>query len=110
MKARLVIVTVIIVVGLASSAQGYISRPDALNATFNYAHHVCNQHQSCKRYGANRCIRHSGGISCQAWLYIIRQPNRKLACRRLVFWKSRYNRQFLSDWRCFAGWNRGPYG
>src|SRR5215211_3014204 len=92
----------------APVAQSNISKQAALDRTFDYAKHVCVQQDVCKRYAANRCIRHSGGVSCLAWNYLIRHGN-KFVCKRLVFWKSRFNREFLTDWKCYRGWNRGPY-
>jgi len=93
----------------APSAQAYISRPDALDRTFNYAKQQCFRDGRCKRYGANRCFRQNHGVACFAWNYELSRRSGKFVCRRTVLWHSRYNREFLTGWKCFKGWNRGPY-
>jgi hypothetical protein len=102
-----VIALVLSVLAIVPTAQAYVTKSQALNYTFNYAHNACYVDSHCRAYAASQCVRHSGGVSCWAWNY--EQRSTRYTCKRLVFWKSRYNRQFLTPWKCsYPGWNWGP--
>jgi hypothetical protein len=105
---RLVAIAVIALLGvvaMVSVAQG-ISKQTAHQRTLHYAKHACLVDNKCRMYAANRCFRHSGGVSCVAWNYERKQH--KYTCKRLVFWKT-HEREFLTRWKCnLPGWNWGP--
>ena len=107
MKKFAIAIVIAVVVGLtvAPLAQGITTRT-AYHRTLHYARHACLVDNKCHKYGANGCVRHSGGVSCWAWNY--ERKRGKYTCKRLVFWRG-HHREFLTQWKCnLRGWNWGP--
>lgn len=95
---------------LPGTASAAISEQDALDYTMAYAKRQCNNDSFCKKYWASQCLRHSGGVSCNAWNYQLHKGKR-YSCRRTLLWKSRTKGYFLSKWRCnYPGWDWGRRG